>query len=363
MRTRALLISAVLVGAGLSAVPTTAHAESRVSVTNDRGTSKADPTYATTVTVRGSGFQSITGGSGGIYVFFGSTQGQWRPSKGGQTGRNYLYVPDSESRNNQGFQKFVAFPGGDTASSANGGTLKADGTWSTTMVIPGATFNAVDRGGKATKVDCLEDTCGFITIGAHGVKNARNETFTPVSFADLYGGRAPAAAAASAAPTAAPTGAAPTATAQAPAAPVGRPTLDVDRDTAVAGRVLTFNATGLAPGDQVLVSLDDGLAAVGPLSVGPNGQVAGSMPLPADLAAGTHVLKLTGSADSPTVSFPVRAEIDPASASTDAVPWLAIVFAGLGGVALVGALVFSAVRLRRIRRRKVDVATTGAAHA
>ena len=62
------------------------------------------------------------------------------------TGVDYFYVPDSETKDNHGFEKFVTFPGGDTASAANGGVLKADGTWSTTMVIPGATFAALDRG-------------------------------------------------------------------------------------------------------------------------------------------------------------------------------------------------------------------------
>ena len=52
--------------------------------------------------------------------------------------------------------------------------------------MPGATFTSLDRDGKATEVDCREVRCGVITIGAHGVKNANNETFTPIAFRDLY---------------------------------------------------------------------------------------------------------------------------------------------------------------------------------
>ncbi len=186
-RTTAALVALSLALAGLVAVVTAppAEAESRVGVANAQGSAVVDPTYATTLTLRGQGFQSIKNGHGGIYVFFGTVSGTWRPSQGGQTGRNLLYVPDSETKDNQGFQKFVAFPGSDTASGANGGTLAADGSWSTRIVVPGAVFKARDRSNRVTTVDCRRTRCGIITIGAHGVKNARNETFTPVSVADL----------------------------------------------------------------------------------------------------------------------------------------------------------------------------------
>lgn len=348
MRTRVLLMLIGLLAASVASIAP-AQAASRVNITNQLGTGKVDPKYATTLTVSGSGFQSIKGGHGGIYIFFGTTKGQWRPSKGGQTGRNYLYVPDSETKSNQGFQKFVAFPGSDTAGSANGGTIKADGSWSTTMVVPGASFKAVNRDGKATTIDCLKVTCGIITVGAHGVKNARNETFTPVIFADLYAGKSPAATTSGGEqPVAAPSD---DAAAAAPKA-TGKPTLAVDRTTAVAGRVLTFTATGLTPGDQIVASLDDGLAAVGPLSVGPNGQVAGTLGLPATIGAGTHELRLSGTASTPSVTFPVAAAetADEEAAST---PWVPIGFAAFGGLALLGALAFSVMRLRTVRRRAV----------
>ena len=215
-----------------------AHADGRVSVANDGGAARIDPTYATTLTVSGSGFQSIQGGHGGVYVFFGTVERGWRPSEGGATGVDYFYVPDSESRDNAGFQRFVAFPGSDTASSANGGTMSASGSWSTSLVVPGAVFDAYDRDGGSRRVDCRKVTCGVITVGAHGVTNARNESFTPVSVGDLYAGEPEPSETAE--PGTEPTGSAvpegvvPTGTPEpsGPAVPSGPPALEVDRASA-----------------------------------------------------------------------------------------------------------------------------------
>ncbi|MDF2443542.1 MAG: hypothetical protein JWR01_1745, partial [Subtercola sp.] len=154
---------------------------SSVSFTNGSGGSTADPDYATSMTVSGSGFQSIQGGFGGIYVLFGWVDSGWQPSTGGEVGRDYRYVPDSESKDNAGFQRFVAFPGSDTADAANA-VMDASGSWSTDFTVPGASFNSVDRTGAVSAVDCLKVQCGILTIGAHGVKNANNETFTPITF-------------------------------------------------------------------------------------------------------------------------------------------------------------------------------------
>lgn len=316
---RALVTAAVLAAALVVPVGTAAPAAAaaRVTVANGDGDAAVDPTYATTVTVSGAGFQSVRGGHGGIYVFFGTVRDGWRPSQGGQTGRDYLYVPDSESQDNQGHQRYLAFPGSDTAGSANG-TLGADGTWSTTLNVPGAVFQAVDREGRATTVDCRRVTCGVITVGAHGVVNATNETFTPVRVEELYAGE-PAPTAAPTAPTAAAPSAAP-----APAQPQGRgkrrdrpaaapaPALDVDRASAHPGHVLAFAATGLVPGGQVSAVLDDGVAGAGPFLVGPDGGVSGVLNLPADTAPGTHELRLYGGAAAPAVSFAVTAAAPPA---------------------------------------------------
>jgi hypothetical protein len=355
MRIRAL-VTIVALAATTALVPAPVQAAARVSVGNDRGSATADPSSATTLKVGGSGFQSIKGGHGGIYVFFGTVTGAWQPSKGGQVGRNYRYVPDSESRNNRGFQKFVAFPGSDTADAANGGTIKADGTWSTTITVPGARFKTVDRTGSTVEVDCLEVTCGVITIGAHGVKNARNESFTPVAFEPPAGGRTP-----SPDPTDAPgAGAVPPAAAGAPAAAPakvgGKATAVVDPATAVVGRVLSFTGRGFVPGEQVVATLDDGVAAVGPLGAGPSGEIAGVLQLPASATAGTHVLRLTGAASgaTPSVNFPVAADRAALAASAEDAggtpPWVPPAFVGLAGVALLGAVAFATVMFRRMRR-------------
>jgi hypothetical protein len=322
MRTvlRALAGAAVVVAVLVPAEP--AAAGPHVDVANDSGDAVVDPTYATTVTVRGRGFQSIKGGHGGIYVFFGTVRPGWRPSEGGQTGSDYLYVPDSESADNQGYQRFIAFPGSDTAGSA-AGTISADGSWSTTLVVPGATFQALDRSGNATTVDCRQVTCGVITVGAHGVVNARNESFSPVRVDDLYAdGAAPSADPAS--PSVAPPSAAsagPTAAPQAggkPAKPAGPApvTLEVDRGSATAGNVLAFAASGLTAGSQVSAVLDDGAAGAGPFLVGADGQLAGVVTIPSDTEAGTHELRLFGVGDAPAVSFAITT----APATTTAAP-------------------------------------------
>ncbi|TFH70409.1 hypothetical protein [Cellulomonas sp. HD19AZ1] len=139
---------------------------------------------ATTVEVRGTGFQVVPGGFGGVYVLFGWVDdpagGTWQPSAGGTTGTTLRYAVDDAARENAGYQRFVAFPGASTAVEANGGELAADGSWATTLTVPGARFTALDASGGTVELDCTTVTCGVITIGAHGIANAHNETFTPV---------------------------------------------------------------------------------------------------------------------------------------------------------------------------------------
>ncbi|GAB3199265.1 hypothetical protein GCM10027062_15330 [Nocardioides hungaricus] len=330
-------------------VPAPALAAADVSVSPG----SVDPTYATTVRVSGSGFQSIKGGSGGIYVFFGTVEPGWQPSKGGVTGADYLYVPDSETKDNQGFQRFVAFPGSDTASAANGGVMSASGSWSTQLVVPGAVFRAYDRSGAVTTVDCRKVTCGVITIGAHGVTNANNETFTPVSVA---AGSSPPTASTEAPSTDPGATTDPPATPGDPAKPArpGPATLEVDRASAVAGNVLAFSATGLPPGAQVSAVFDDGAAGAGPFAVGADGTLAGVISLPLATAAGTHELRLYGVDDPPSVSFAVQEADVVTIAGTDRVSsddelraaWL---FAGAAALVLLVALVRLALRTRRSR--------------
>lgn len=343
------LIAAVgpaVLAAAVLLPPAPAHAAADVSVSPG----SVDPTYATTISVSGTGFQSVKGGHGGIYVAFGTVKPGWQPSRGGVTGADYLYVPDSEAKDNQGFQKYVAFPGSDTASSANGGVMSASGSWSTQLVVPGAVFQAYDRSGEVTTVDCRTVTCGVITIGAHGVKNARNETFTPVSIAAASTTEQPSGGASEApatestgspeAPGEEPTGVAePT-----PARPA---TLEVDRASAVAGNVLAFTATGLPPGAQVSAVFDDGAAGAGPFVVGADGTLTGVITLPAATTSGTHELRLYGVEEPPSVMFAVQAgdlvtdaatEVggDTAAADELRAAWL---FAGAAALVLLVALV------------------------
>ncbi len=137
----------------------------------------------TQLQVTGSGFQSVPGGFGGIYVLFGwvDPAGSWQPSAGGATGTTYRYAMDDEA-SPQGYQQFLSFPGGATEASASGGVLGADGAWATTITVPGPVFQTFDRENNEVTVDCVATQCGVITIGAHGVANANNESFTPVTF-------------------------------------------------------------------------------------------------------------------------------------------------------------------------------------
>src|SRR5690606_28587632 len=256
------------------------HAAGRVGVSNEFGSAAIDSKYSTKLTVSGSSFQSIRGGHGGVYVWFGTVSGRWQPSKGGISGVNYKYVPDTESANNAGFQRYVAFPDSDTASSASA-VMSANGSWRVSLTVPGPTFKAVGRNGSVSTIDCRKVTGGVITIGAHGVKHANNETFTPEKVAELHQSAPtdqPSAQPTPAAPDAEPDpatdpGAVPDAGAtdapgaDAPTVPVGAAAIEVDRTAAVAGRVLAFNASGLPAGQQVSVVFDDGRSGAGPFLV------------------------------------------------------------------------------------------------
>jgi len=351
-----------------------AQAAARVSVANEQGEAVVDPTYATTLTVSGRGFQSVRGGHGGIYVLFGAVRSGWRPSQGGASGRDYLFVPDSQSRDNAGYQRFVAFPGSDTSGSANGGVIAADGSWSARLTVPGAVFDAVGADGSATRVDCRRQTCGVITIGAHGVANAHNETFTPVRVASL--GAADPGAEQEVQPDVQPdaqpdaqqdaqpsTGEAPARSASAaPAADrparAARPRLRVDRGAAVVGGVMPFAATGLTPGSQVSAVLDDGAAGAGPFLVGQDGGVAGVLSLPADLPTGTHQLRLFGTGATASVNFAVAPAatvdraVEAAAAPADEprrdwLPWVVLAACALVFVSVLARTTWGLLRRRR----------------
>lgn len=349
--TRRTVLAVLLALLLLPLAAPSASAAPTVGVSGVGGRAEAALDGPTTLRLTGTGFQSIPGGFGGIYVVFGWVDdpagGSWRPSQGGSTGTDYDYIPDAETAENQGYIRFVAFPGSDTEASANGGTVAADGTWSTTLTVPGPSFTAKGRDGTGTPVDCTRVQCGVITIGAHGVVNPSNESFTPVSF--VAGGDTDSAAAESEEAGSGST------------TDRAAPTVGVDQATAVVGRALTFAGQGFDPGEQLTVTLDDGLVSLGPLAAGAQGEIAGTLQLPGDLRTGTHLLRVSAAGSGLTTELEFTVTADPAAATaadliaaeTDPAGhrWTAaeIALVAAGGLLLVTVLV-SFVTARRRRR-------------
>lgn len=301
-RSRMAVVPAVLLAVALTpftpfpAVASAAGAQVSVSP----GT--ADPEYATVLQLRGNGFQSVQGGHGGVYVLFGwvsNPAGGWQPSSGGAAGATYRYVQDSEARDNSGFQRYVAYDGSDTASSANGGTIGADGSWSTELIVPGARFAALDRAGQATQVDCATVQCGIITVGAHGVVNPANETFTPISFAVPQQEAVP--------PAAPPAPAEPEA--EAPPAPA--PSVTTDLAEARVGEQVAVAGTGFTPGEEVAVVLHSDPVPLPAVRADESGAFQYSAAIPEDVPEGAHRIVFTGSQS--TVETAVEIAVRPAA--------------------------------------------------
>lgn len=294
---------------GIPASP--AAAAGNISIASSLGNGAAAADAATTITVSGSGLQSIPKAFGGIYVVFGyaPNTSSWAPSQGGKSGSDFFYVADSQSKDNSGYQRFVAFPGSSTAESANGGTLTADGSFSLSMVIPGPIFSAESASGGSETFDCREVQCGVFTFGAHGVINSNNESFAPISFASAAGQIAqlpvasgdslaenPAGPVAGAGASSTTSGTVPKATTD------GKASLGITQKTVLAGNVLSFTGQGFAPGEQLAATLAGGVTAAGPLVAGSFGEVAGAVQIPADMAAGTHRLTLLGAGSKATAT-------------------------------------------------------------
>ena len=353
-------VAALIAGLVSALAPSTANAAARLSVSSELGGVTAATDGKTRFDVQGSGYQVIQGGFGGVYVAFGwVNERTWRPSQGGQTGSDYRYVPDSESQDNQGYLGFVANPGSSTEGEAQA-IMSDNGSWRLSLNVPGARFTSQDRNGNSVQVDCTQVTCGFMTFGAHGVKNANNEVFVPVTFqaggggtsgggatdsggetdagdGAAAGGDAPASRGAAERPRAAAGqartreavqqqstsrggggGAAASPSARggddggaegeagdeadddSPAASTGGGSatgaieITVDRAAARPGGALAYTAYGFWPGEQATVSLGQGLAAVGPLTTGVDGEIAGVITLPVDIDGGTYELRAVG---------------------------------------------------------------------
>jgi len=351
-----------LVGAAITVDAPAASAAPRVSISvADRPSlhGVADSTYLTEVTVSGSGFQSIENGFGGIYVLFGwANLGTWKPSAGGHTGTDYRYVYDDES-NPVGYQLFVSFPGSSTSYANNGGYLKKDGTWSATMKIPGPVFQAYNRSGKVTDVNCIKTQCGIMTIGAHGVINAKNESFTPIDFTKIYSasdGRASSQA------VAAPN------TAVAPSAIGGRPATiptvvdfatkpDGGVTTSVGDTRVTLTVPGASPDDWVGIYFHSTPLFAGWFKPSSTGLI--DVNIPENLGAGEHTAviyttqnKVIGwsafSIEAPVEASaaPVAAEAGPAATTTSPL-LIATIVVGLLALAAVALLVWAVLRRRR----------------
>lgn len=363
----ALTAALALLGVGIASP---ASAAAGVVIDSELGGTQVRTDGQTALSVSGSGFQSIQGGFGGIYVLFGwvddPTGGSWRPSNGGSTGLDYLYVPDTEAKDNQGYQRFVTFPGSGTAAAANGGEVAADGTWNLQMRVPGSTFEAIDRDGNVRTVDCREVTCGIITIGAHGVVNPSNETFTPVEFvsgsssASTSDGQSDTAGEGDTAGKADEEASDQTAV----AAPSGPATIGLEQSTIIAGRVLTFTGTGFQPGEQVVAVLGAGETGAGPLIAGRFGEVGGALTLPGSLRTGTHVLQLVGAGSGQVAEATITVMADPAAltaaenAAGEGPSWpvLAVLIAAAVLLIVVISSLVTGIARRRRRRRAAKAA-------
>lgn len=401
---------ALLLGLSLALAPLAgalpaqeAAAAPRVGVESSSGSARASATGSTTLRVSGSGFQSIPKAVGGIYVAFGYTPnpGSWRPSKGGKSGRDFMYIADSQAKENRGYQRFVAFPGSSTADSANGGTLSAGGGFGLSLVVPGPVISVQSASGNKS-IDCRTVQCGVFTFGAHGVANGNNESFTPVSFASAV---TPAKTTESR-PTTAPTTQAaapgstttattlttpdtssdqpavtgstevPTATdglenmpvseAAPKAVAAGKPRLGIEQKTVIAGRVLSFTGQGFAPGEQVVATLASGLVAAGPVTAGLFGEVAGAVQIPSDMAAGTHQIKIAGAGSGTTAQaeFSVMANpdsfIDTTEPASKGTWWALIAVISAGALLLLLILSSLIAGIAKSRRQRAKTANAAA---
>ncbi len=177
-----VLLLAVAALVALGPVPA-AQAASRVDVT-PAPSANGD----TTVTLHGSGFQYQPNAPGGVYVFFGTVAdpatNAWTPSQGGKSGSTFTYDGTTSL--------LISFKGGGEEDVANG-VIEADGTWTAQMTIHGSTFTSSfgnpheGEQQSGSQIDCLQVSCGIITIGAHGMINANNESYTPVGLVTSSG--------------------------------------------------------------------------------------------------------------------------------------------------------------------------------
>lgn len=155
-----------------------------------RGTSEltVSPAYdlategESTLSLTGTGYatQSDFGTSfGGAYVLFGvvtpvdpDDPTSWGPSQRGVAGVNYDYAAGAGT-----YQSMVNYPANTTEPGYP--YMDEEGNWSLEdFPIPGPVFTSQ----MGNEIDCFEQQCGVITIGAHGQRSEGTEAFTPVYF-------------------------------------------------------------------------------------------------------------------------------------------------------------------------------------
>jgi hypothetical protein len=162
---------------------------------------KVSPSGSNTVTITGRDYlvpPHAPGANvfGGVYVFYGWVRpgGKWGPSirnsnnNDGMFGVTYSYSGDggdaSTRDDGSGIVRLVSFTVGGTSGSSTPYHMDDNGNWTTTLKIPGPTYQWSDPiSGAAHAVDCRTVQCGIYTIGAHGKASATNEKFAPITFA------------------------------------------------------------------------------------------------------------------------------------------------------------------------------------
>ncbi|MFN3340719.1 MAG: hypothetical protein ACK40Z_13555, partial [Dietzia sp.] len=115
--------------------------------------------------------------------------------------------------------------------------------------------------------------------------------------------------------------------------------IEVDRKAARPGGAMGFAAAGFWPGEQVYVVLGEGDAAVGPVLAGVDGEVAGVLVLPEDIAPGTHEIRAAGAGSGLEAAerFPVRTDISPTASAAGLSGSAGWVFLALAALALLAA--------------------------
>lgn len=189
--------------ADATAPATCGNAEANPALSVSQDTFPTD--QSTTVTVSGSSYlvpPHLEGNDvfGGVYVFFGwvldpasfgpSTRGQGNGQ--GLPGVTYAYPGEAggaETRDDgSGMIRLVSFSGGGVSGEATPFHMSCTGgNWTAEMNVPGPVFTMTDPStGQIQTFNCTTlaaGQCGFFSIGAHGVPNATNERFLPVTFA------------------------------------------------------------------------------------------------------------------------------------------------------------------------------------